>query len=309
MSHMVLIPTTSRWPVVPLHPVMESYLAYLILRGRRLTAESRRTCFRDFMPWLTANSIDPLRATSEQLQAYQRHLADTYRTVDGRQLCRASQQTRLCGVNAWYRWMEDRSRITVDPTRLLRLRVPRPPVVYYDPLTPHEATAVVRTQAGVITAEAHGSHRWAMEVRNLAMLSIALATGRWRSGIIKLRVEQVDGTKCATVGGVLPATSWAMDVVRIYLREARPLLVADASVPWLFTHRSRTKPISSTAILYALRVIIERTVAANPDLEELACKRVRWQIFQVSTATPLFANGGHIPLINAWLPRGGSDVE
>ena len=58
---------------VPLPSLMEDYLAHLELRDKALTAVNRQSALRDLAPWMTKHGIDPLRATTEQLQAYQQH--------------------------------------------------------------------------------------------------------------------------------------------------------------------------------------------------------------------------------------------
>jgi site-specific recombinase XerD len=110
---------------VTLHPLMEDYLAFLELRDKALTAVNRQSALRDLAPWMTKHGIDPLRATTQQLQAYQQHLATDYRSAAGQPLSRRSQQNRIGAVKAWYHWLEQRGHIVVDPSRSLRLRVTR----------------------------------------------------------------------------------------------------------------------------------------------------------------------------------------
>lgn len=291
---------------VILHPLMDDYLAHLELRNKIRTAVNRQTSLRDLAPWMSKNGIDPLRATTQQLQAYQQHLATDYRSAAGQPLSRRSQQNRIGAVKAWYHWLEQRGCVVVDPSRSLHLRVLKSRVVVSEPLTLQEATAVVQTQAHTVNAETTGSHRWAIEMRNLALVCLALATGRRRSGLIDFTVADVDCDQCevrverekSQMGRVLPAASWAMDVVRLYVTTARPLLVRETDVPWLFVDRHGTNQPTTTMLWFVLQNIIARTMAQNPDLDALPRKHITWHTFRVSFATLLFANGCDIRSIN-----------
>ena len=294
---------------VPLPSLMEDYLAHLELRDKALTAVNRQSALRDLAPWMTKHGIDPLRATTEQLQAYQQHLATDYRSAAGQSLSRRSQQNRIGAVKAWYHWLEQRGHVVVDPSRSLRLRVPKSRVVVSEPLTLQEATALVQTQAHTVSALRVGSYRWAVEMRNLALVCLALATGRRRSGLIDLTVAHVDcdqrevrvEREKSQMGRILPAASWAMEVVRLYVTTARPLLVRAPDVPWLFLDRSGANQPTTTMLWFVLQNIIARTIAQNPDLDALPRKRITWHTFRVSFATLLFANGCDIRSINELL--------
>lgn len=288
-------------PTSPLPPAMRQFVEHLDLRGRRLTADNRGRALRDLARWLGERGApDPLAATPALLAAYQEHLATAPVGRGGRALGRRSQANRIEGIRAFYRWCEARSLVVADPSRRLRLRVPRSRVVVRNPLTIQEVTALLQAQAAAVAARREGTHRWATEFRNLAMLVVAVANGRRRSGIAALRVEDIDRERREVrvdrekgrAGRVLPTAGWAMDVLAQYLDAARPVLARDPRAPWVFLDRGGTEAMSETMMWHALQAAVRRAVEANPDLDELPGKRVTWHSLRVSfAASLLFPNG------------------
>ncbi len=282
-------------------PTVADFLGFLALRGRHLTAANRGRTLRDLAAWLSAHAVaDPIAATPAQLAAYQEHLANDYRGRDGRPLARRSQANRIEGIRAYYQWCERRGLVSADPSRSLRLRVPRSRLVVRDPLSIQEVTALLQAQAAAVLAQRKRSHRWAVEVRNLAMLVVAVANGRRRSGIAALQVAGIDRYRReirverekGRAGRVLPTSAWAMEVLTLYLDEARPVLVRDPAAPWVFLDRKGSSAISATMQWCALQAMVRRAIAASPDLDELPGKRVTWHSLRVSFAASLMLPNG-----------------
>jgi site-specific recombinase XerD len=296
-------------PRPPLHPAIDEHLAALELRGRHLTAAGRRTALRDLLAWLTDRRVDLLAVTTEDLLAYQAHLAGGFSSVPGRPLGREGQASRVFRIKSFYRWAEFRGLVLVDPARPLRVHVVRSRVVLRDHLTLQEATALLQTAAAVVRERDEGTRRWAIAVRDLALLCLALATGRRRSGLIGLTLDDVDlanaELRCerekGRAGRVNPVAGWAVDVLRLYMERARLVLIGDAAVPWLFVGRSGDRPMTAALLWYAFRPLLARTIRDNPDLAELAGKRVTWHSLRVSFAVALFINGCDIRSVSELL--------
>jgi integrase/recombinase XerD len=297
-------------PIPPgLVPAMNAYLEHLVLRGRILTARSIGQALTQFLAWLVPASVDPLLATAEQLAAFQSWLVTAYRTPQGKPLAKTTCSTRLAQIQAWYRWAYGRGLICIDPSRSIGVHVPRSRVVVREHLTLQEATALVQTQAGVVASAKAGTHTHAEAIRNLAAICLSLATGRRIGGMTTLQVADLDigrrelrveREKGAT-GRVLPMAAWAVDVLAIYLREARPTLTRGHDAPWLFLNMPGDGPITREALRWMLEQLVIQTVAENPDLRELPAKRITWHSLRVSYATMLFSNGCDIRSVNELL--------
>lgn len=293
-----------------LHPDMAEYLAYLELRGRQMTAVSVAMVFLRFRRWLDAEHLDPVAISSADLERFQEHLVTTYRTPQGRPLARSTMSTSMAVLQGWYRWLVDRHRLVADPARHLGIRVPRSRVVLKDHLSLQEATALIQTQAQIVLGHRAGSLRRANELRTLAAISLALATGRRIGGLCALTVAQVDldrrelriDREKGQTGRVLPVAGWAIDVVGIYLRESRPLLTrGNDMMPWLFLDLTGTAPMLTHALRGMFRRLLGRAITENPDLDELPGKRISWHSLRVSFATLLFSNGCDIRSVNELL--------
>lgn len=290
-------------------PAMNAYLEHLILRGRRCTARSVAQALVQFMAWAGRQHVDPILATAAQLDAYQSWLVTIYRTPQGRSLAKTTCSTRLAQLVAFYRWAHGRNLICIDPSRKIGLLVPRSRVVVREFLTLQEATALVQTQAGVVTATPIGTHTHAEAIRNLAAICLALATGRRIGGMTTLRVADIDGDRHelrvakekGSTGRVLPVAGWAMAVVRQYLRDARPLLARGHDTPHLFLNAPGDGPITREALRWMLEQVMAKTISQNPDLIDLPGKRITWHSLRVSFATLLFSNGCDIRSVNELL--------
>lgn len=289
-----------------LAPAMTAYLEHVIQRGRVLTARSTGQALEQFQTWAKGAGIDPLMATAENLAAYQSWLVTAYRSPSGRALAKATCSTRLAQIKAWYRWCHRREMICIDPSRHLGIRVPRSRVVVREHLTLQEATALVQTQAAAVNAAKTGTHTHAEAIRNLAAICLALTTGRRIGGMTTLRVSDIDigrqelrvEREKGSTGRVLPVAGWAIDVIALYLRDARPLLTRGHDAPWLFLNGAGDAPISRDALGWMLESLAVRTGIKNPDLTDLLGKTITWHSLRVSFATLLFSHGCDIRSVN-----------
>lgn len=286
------------------------FLEALRRENRRSTAECYELGLQNLQQWLEIKGLDPLRVTQESLEQFQRWLSDDYRSPTGKKLGVGTQATRIAAVKTFYRWLHRSGKLLVNPAKgLLSPKVPRSKAVTSDYLTQQEATALLQTQADWVTKQPRGSRRWAGRQRDLALLCLALATGRRRLSLLSLRVEHLDFKRSEIMvvwekgkpGRVLPCAKWAMQVVQEYVKHGRRVLLGRRPDPgWLFVG-NRIPRVTKDHLRQFLRELQARTVAANPDLLELADKRIRPHSLRVTFARLLFLNGANIRAVNELL--------
>ena len=291
-----------------MHPTIDEYIQSLILAGKVETARGYRHSLSMYEGFLDARHLDPLAITTDQLRDYQRYLAEEYTTTKGSKLTKHSQQSRLCAVKSYYSWMERRSYTVNDPA--LKIQLPTCPrgLVKTHHLSMQEATAIIQAKARKAASYPEGCIKWADEVRSLAVLTTALASGRRLAGLRALKVQHVDFTRGelraekekgrGSFGGrVLPMAGWAMGVLRIYIDRARPVLNWHQDNEALFV--GDLTPVIGKNTLGA---IVERAhqegVAANPDLTDLPGKTISTHSLRVTFASLLFKGGANIRTIN-----------
>ena len=157
----------------------------------------------------------------------------------------------------------------------------------------------------MVRAERSGTHHWALRFRDLALLCVAVATGRRRGSVLHIRVADVNVTRKeirydwekGKPGRVVPVAAWAMEVIAAYIREARPLLRYGRGSPWLFVSE-RSARFQKDGFKKLVREIHAATVDAHPDLRELPGKRLTPHSLRVTFAKLLFQGGCNIRTIN-----------
>lgn len=201
--------------------------------------------------------------------------------------------------------MERRGLIISDVSKAVKLPRKVSGMVRRDHLTLQETTAVLQTQAKQAQQYREGSYRWAKEIQGLALLCIAIATGRRRAGLRNLLVPWVNFDRNelryerdkGKPGRVLPVTPWAMSILKVHIQQARPILDWHQGNEYLFVGRD-TPRMGNTAISEVFEEAYRRAVEANPDLIELAAKRITPHSYRVSFATLLFGGGCTIRSVN-----------
>ena len=288
---------------------MSKFFRWMELQGRASTVPCYRKALLRYDEWLTANRLDVLVVSSNVLMSFQRWLAEEYRRPNDRKpLKKSTQATWLSAVKAFHRWMYRRGNAIHDPARALKLpKIKRKSVVAAH-LNQQEATAVIQTQAKIVAEKKKGSRQWAAEFRNLAMLALALATGRRRETLLSLRVKDLDFERKEVriewekgrPGRVLPCAGWAMTIALEYIKRARPVIAPRPDPSWLFAG-VRTPRVCSEYLGRLLVQVQAKTVEANPDLEELAEKELSSHSLRATFATMMFLNGAGIRVINELL--------
>jgi len=289
-----------------LPPLMQAYLDHLVLRGRAPSARTVGQSLTQFAGWCVEAGVEPIRATRAQLDDYLTWLATIYRTPVGKPLAKSTVSTRVANVTAWYRWLEVRGEVLTNPAAHLRVRVPMSRTVHREHLTLQEATALVQTQATMVASAPDGTRTHAIQLRNLALISLALATGRRIGGLVGLHAAHIDCDRGelrverekGRTGRVLPIADWGTSVAKAYIQQARPLLVLGDAVPWLFPGNDGTGHITPSRLDEMLGQMVSQTIGLNPDLDELSAKTITWHSLRVSFATLLFSNGCPIRSVN-----------
>lgn len=289
------------------HPAVTAYLDHLRAAGRASTAEAYRYYLRRFEQWLAraAGGVDLLQVATEHLIQYQLALS-TDRTVSGEPLAASTRATAIIIVQACFAWLAQAGILVRDPAAgLIRPAPPRRLAVTADHLTLQEATALVQTAAALADEAPAGSWRRALALRNLALVALALATGRRRTGLVRIRVAELDvdrhelrvPAEKGSTGRVLPVAGWAVAAARRYMTEARPQLLGARSSEQLLIGRDAAG-LRAASVWPILQAVVTETIRRNPDLAELSHKRVSPHSLRVSFATLLFHNGCPIRSLN-----------
>jgi integrase/recombinase XerC len=293
-----------------LHPAIAAYLASLRAADKASTAATNAGFLAMLTRWLAPQSIDVLHVTAADLARYQLWLANEHRTRHGEPLARSTQATAILVVKALYRWLVKRGVLLTDPAAsLVPADAPKRLTVAKDHLSQQEAIALLDTCAKRVQDAKPESIAHALRLRDLAIIALALATGRRCHGLCDLQLVHLDAERSelrvecekGKTGRVLPMARWAMAVVQRYLAEGRPRLLRmqDGQRESAFVFVSqRADRLCERAVCVLLDEAVAATIAANPDLTELPTKRISTHSLRVTFAVTLFANGCGIRSLN-----------
>ena len=264
------------------HIAVQSYLDYLIASNKTSTANSYGYYLGWFESWLLTQSIDLLDATPATIAAYQQFIANTYKKRDGSPLGLNTQGTAIVVVRTLYRWLHRRNIILFNPAASIApAKGPKTLTVAKDHLTLDEAVALISTLSDLVAETKPQTATWALAVRNLSAISLALATGRRCGGLLSLRVADIDVERAEVrvakekgkTGRVLPVAAWAMALVAHYIEQARPLILNGREAEALFPSIHSTA-MQHSAFVYILEQAVAATLVRNPDLTGLAAKNI-----------------------------------
>lgn len=293
------------YPLPTLHPLLNAFIEHLRLSDREQTARGYTEQLRPFQRWLDAAGRTPLTCTTDDLQTYQRAQAVARRT-DGRPLSPSTQALRLGAIRAVFAWLERQGHVLADPSRPLRLpKKPNRTHVLTHFLDLQELVAVLQTAAVQVDRYPFGCWRWAEALRLLAIISVTVATGRRRGSVLFLRVEDLDLDRREVrverdkgqAGMVVPITTWAADILRLYRDRARLVLLCQHGNDYLFPS-DQLDIFCYETLLRQIADLVQATCAANPDLVALRAKRITMHSFRVTYASMLFQQGASLRWIN-----------
>jgi site-specific recombinase XerD len=237
-------------------------------------------------------------------------LANDHRTRHGDALARSTQATAILVVRSLYRWLAKRGVLLTDPAAsLVPADAPKRLTVAKDHLSQQEAIALLDTCAKRVRDAKPESIAHALRLRDLAIIAVALATGRRCHGLCDLELAHLDTERQelrverekGKTGRVLPVAAWAMAVVRRYLAEGRPRLLhttqGQRASSFVFVSQ-RADRLCERAVACLLDDAIAATISANPDLTDLPTKRISTHSLRVTFAVTLFAGGCGIRSLN-----------
>jgi site-specific recombinase XerD len=281
-----------------MHPTMEAYIQDMIAEDRADTARGYRSCLALYQEWLDGIGINALEVSQKVVDAYQGWLAHEYISPrTGKLLTTGSQATRLSAVKTYYEWLERREHLVINPAGKTKLPKVVRDMVSADYLSQQEAMAFIETQQQRMDSYNVGSYRWARECRNLSMLCLGLATGRRKSGLLGFKLDDLNvrrgEIRCEREKGkrgrVLPVATWAIEVLKVYVKQARPIFDHGGCL-WLFVGGDGEK-VSRNSYSDFLSELQAATCEANPDLTDLPQKSIGPHSLRVSFAHLLYASG------------------
>ena len=287
---------------------IDTYCSALVAQNRASTAKTVGFVLRPYAAFLATRNVTPATATVADMDASRAHLAGPVASAFAGPLARSTQIAHLSNIRTFHRWLLRRRLAIIDPTAGMPMPRTVRRVVTHIELDQQEAQAFLDTAAARVEAEPHGSRAWAVAWRSLALIALAMASGRRRAGLRDLRLADVDLERAelrverekGVAGRVLPIARWAASITAGYIREARPILARGRDMAWLFPgeRAERMGRNEARAIVDDLHTA---TCAANPDLANLPGKRITTHSLRVTCARLLFANGCPIRSVNAIL--------
>jgi len=265
------------------------FLRYLTIeRGlSRNTADAYRRDLEDFSAWLTARDIDSFRGVNREMIVNYLNFGHSERAMEPATLAR-----RLVAIKMLYRHMESEGVIPENPAAVLDS--PKLWRVLPDFLTIDEVDAFLNAWPG----------RTPLELRNRTMLELLYASGLRVSELTDLPLAAPDfenGLVRVTGKGektrLVPVGEAALELLKVYLAEARPALAAkNPASPYVFL--SRTGKRLDRERVWA----VVKEAARRAGIE----KNIHPHTLRHSFASHLLANGADLRVIQEML--GHADI-
>ena len=289
------------------HPFFTAFLDHLRASGKTSTATTYSGYLGMFERWFISVNLAPENIAADDVRHYQRWLSETYRCRDGTSLATSTRATAILVVKSAYRFLYEAGHVLFNPAAHIQPpKTRRALTVAKEHLSQEETQALIETAATLVSEATPGSASWAIAARNLALIAIALATGRRCLGLVSLRLTDLDmerhelrvSIEKAKMGRVLPVAGWAIDAVRRYLDGPRQFLLGtEASSPWLWVSL-RADHLCPRGFVFVLDGLIQETTMRNPDLTELPNKRISTHSLRVSFAKLMHDHGCNIRSLN-----------
>lgn len=289
------------------NPVAD-YVAFLHSQQRTGTALSAERVLTGYETLLATRQKTPGDATADDLTAYQHHLSTPAACLATGTLALSTQATHLAVVRSFHRWLLRRGFTLTNPAQFLVLPKLPKRTVNKDELSQQEAQALLETAAAQVESQKQGSVAWALALRDIALIALGLASGLRRKELCEMPLSALDVERNEIrierhkggVGRVLPIAGWAMSLIVAYRDAARTRLLRERTSDFLFIG-TRSLRIGHETLAHIVTRLQDATVAANPDLTELAQKHLTSHSLRVTYARLLFANGCPIRSINELL--------
>ena len=218
------------------------------------TLRAYRTDLEAYLRWCVRHDVDPLAVTHRLLRSYLGEL-------DAARYARSTINRHLSSLKGFYRWLDVRGAIEVDPTSALS-----------GPKQNHHLPTVLRHDEMDRLLAVHGPkdvlgnarEQTTVDMRDQAILELLYACGARISEAASLRLGDIDfPSRLVKVFGkgrkerIIPLHELCVDALRAYLDEARPILLGAKRCDNVFVS-TRGNPMSADAI----RKVFKATVRA-----------------------------------------------
>ena len=220
-----------------------------------LTIAAYRSDLEAFGHWAESSRVDPIKATSADIQSY---LAHRYSAGHSPR----STSRHLSCIRGFYRWLARERMIDKNPTELI------------ESMKLGRALPKTLSEQDVETLLDEPRVDIPLELRDKAMLELLYATGLRVSELTGLTLTQVNLRQgvVRTFGKgskerLVPVGESALDWLQQYLRESRPNLIAAGAGDILFPSR-RGRPMTRQTfwhrvVLYTNRAGISQAVSPH----------------------------------------------
>jgi integrase/recombinase XerD len=267
----------------------DEFCQWMAVRGYSArTIRNRRATLVLLADWCAERGIArPVEVTRAVLETYQRSLFH-HRKTDGQPLSFRSQNERLGGVRAFFKWAARARHLLVNPASELELpkvehRLPAPPLT--------------AAEAELVLAQPDLSNP--LGVRDRAMLEVLYSTGIRRAELGHLAVTDLDADRATLLvrqgkgrrDRVVPIGERALVWCRRYLTEVRPRLVVEPDDGTLFLNYE-----GAPLHLDRLTIMAREYVQASGVGKAGAC-----HLFRHTMATLMLEGGADIRYIQAML--------
>lgn len=274
--------------LAPVHAsLLEGYCRALSVEDgdAALTVRSYRCDVAAFFRWCEREELDPLGISHQQIRRYLAYL-------DQARYARTTINRHLSALKGLYRWLVVTHRIESSPADILQgPKQPRslPRVVRPGDMERLLAVSVEAKDPADVTPE---------DLRNQALLELLYACGlrvSEASGLLVARVDLREGTVRVRGKGskerLVPLHATACRAVERYLTEARPVLLAGRTSPYVFV-----TPRSTQMSTNAMRTVFKAALRAAGLDESLSPHAVRH-----SFATDLLSGGADLRSVQEML--------
>jgi integrase/recombinase XerD len=271
------------------YPYLVRFLDWSAVRGYTAQTNTARTIhLRRFILWCADRNLDrPQDVTRPILERYRRYLYH-YRKESGEPLSFATQQQRLLPLRAFFKWLARENLILSNPASELELpRVHR--------RLPSHILSRDDVERVLMQTNLHGE----LGVRDRAMLETLYSTGVRRAELASLKLYDLDlrnGSLLVREGKgkkdrYVPLGQRAIDALRRYLDDVRPMLVIEPDDGSVFLHEFG-EPFEKNR----LSDLVKRYLLAAGIDKPGAC-----HLFRHAMATQMLENGADIRFIQAIL--------
>ena len=284
----------------------QDYVTHLAATGPARTAQHVSYVLTTFCRLIGRSAKTSISATADDLTDYRMALATPAASVQNHTLAPRTQAIHLAVVRGFFTWLRRRRLVFLDAAIHLVGPTISDRVVQKDFLTTQEAQALLATAARRIEHKTPATARWAIVWRDYALLALGLASARRVAGLCATRSADllIDAERQELrvafekghVGGHVPISMWAAEILVEYQRVARPLIAGAAGSPYLFPSLLRNH-VSEVQISHMLPKLIQETCRQHPDLVELPKKHITMHSLRVTCAAMLAANGCDLRVI------------